>query len=232
MKMIMKSVAVAGIVALAATTVFAKGGGQPVHTIRFTYKVAMTNTGVDTNAPDASGSATASESIQSNGKDTENLNVTLKGLQAGSAYSLFATTNGTSFDAADFNAGKNGDAKITLSTKPGKTGFPIDGLDPLTGVTELDVVDDSTNGPVTVLTADTAAPQTYTFMDKQTITSSTSTTGATGALTVSASNKSSKLSLTASGLTAGDSYVLGLNGTPTTDTSTANSKGDLKINTP
>jgi hypothetical protein len=69
-------------------------------------------------------------------------------------------------------------------------------------------------------------------MDKQTITSSTSTTGATGALTVSASNKGSKLSLTASGLTVGQSYVLGLNGTPTTDTSTANSKGDLKINTP
>lgn len=232
MKMITKSVVVVGLAALVATTVFAKkggGGGQPVHTIRFTFKVAFTNNGsVGTNSANPSGTATGSESLNvGNNTDRETLNVMLKGLAPSSPYSLFGTTTNGSTDAADFTTDKRGNGKVSLSTKPGKKGIPLGSLDPLSEVTELDIVDDTASN--TVLTADLTAPPTFTFQDKQT---QTGTNGETGTLTVSASNKSSKLSLKAAGLIPGDSFALSLNGTPTTNnTVTASSKGTLTINT-
>jgi hypothetical protein len=234
MKTIMKSVLVGGAAVLAVTMALAKGGGggqQPVHTVRYTFKETFTNAqaGVDSTA---SATASASESLQGNGKDTENLNLTLKGLTPSTPYSLFATTTtNSSFDAADFNSDTKGNAKLTLSTKPGKKGVAIGGLDPLTGVTELDILNDSSsNSPVTVLTADTTMPSSFTFSDKQ---SATGASGESGTLTVSASSKSSKLTLSASGLTPSNSFALSLNGTPTTNnTFTSTSKGTLKISTP
>ncbi len=235
MKMIMKSVAVAGVTLLAVTTMLAKGNGQPIHTIRFTFQVAFTNTGADSNLVNPSGTVKASESINvAKGTDQESLSVSLKGLEPSFAYSLFGTTStNDSTDVVDFTTDKHGNAKLSLSSKPGKKGIPIGILDPLSEVTELDIVDQSdTNAPVTVLTADTTTPKTFTFMDKQ---SATGPDGETGTLTVSASTKSSKLSLTASGLTAGDTFALSLTGgtaTSTNNTFTATSKGTLKINTP
>jgi hypothetical protein len=231
MKKTMKSAAVVCIAALAVTSVLAKGGGgQPVHTIRFNYKVAFTNTGADANIPNAAGSAQASESLNiGNNTDRETLNVTLKGLEPSTPYSLFATTTTSgSADAADFNTDKKGNAKVSLSTKPGKSGVALGNLDPLSGVTELDIVDESnTNGATTVLTADTTTPSTFTFQDKQ-------TQPGAGSLNVSASSKSSKLSLKASGLTGGDTFALSLVGgtiTSTNDTFTASSGGTVNINT-
>lgn len=229
----MKSVAVAGVTMLAVTTMLAKGNaGQPTHNVRFTYKVVFTNTGVESGA---AGTATASQSINNN-SDKETLSVSLKGLQAGEDYSLIADVGGSNIDAIDFTASKNGDAKFTLKNT-GTTKNPAtlpQALDPLTGVTELDVVNDTanSNSPPTVLTADTTAPGSFTFTDKQTITAASSTNGVTGSLTVSASNRSSKLSLTAAGLTDSTAYVLSLNGsTAGTNTSfTSTSRGTLKIN--
>jgi hypothetical protein len=229
MKTITKSVAVAGVTMLAVATMLGKGGGgqqQPVHTVKFTFKVAFTNTGVE---PGASGTAQGSESVNAQkNTDQETLNIMLKGLQTNSPYSLFATAiDGTNSDAADFTTDKKGNAKLSLSSKSSKNGFPIGSLDPLTLVTELDIVNATTSE--TVLTADTTAPQTFTFTDKQT---QSGTNGETGTLTINASNKSSKLSLSASGLVASNGYLLALNGTPTTnDVFTSTSKGTLKINT-
>lgn len=235
MKTKMKSVLIAGAAMLAVTTALAKGNGQPIHTIRLTYQVAFTNTGGDANLANPTGTAKASESMNiGNNTDRETLSVTLKGLEPTTPYSLFATTgtNGSA-DAADFNSDKHGDAKVSLSTKPGKSGVPLGSLDPLSSVTELDIVDQSnTNGPVTVMTADTTAPATFTFQDKQ---GQTGPDGEVGTLTVSSSPKSSKLSLTASGLTGGDTFALTLTGgasAGSNNTFTATSKGTLKISTP
>jgi hypothetical protein len=229
MKMIIKSAVVLGVAALAVTTVLGKGskggGGQGTHTIRFTFKAAFTNaSGGGTNAIGPSGTATGSESINVvNNTDRETLNVTLKGLTPSSPFSLFGTTTNGSTDAADFNSDKNGNAKVTLSSKPGKKGIAIGSLDPLHQLTELDIVDDTASN--TVMSADLTAPATFTFQDKQ------SQPGA-GTLTVSASNKNSpKLSLKATGLTAGDSFTLS-GVTASNATFTATSKGTLSINTP
>ena len=230
MKMIIKSVLVAGVAGLAVTTMLGKGGGgggQAVHTIRFVYKVVFTNTGADANIPNATGSAKASESIN-NGKDQESLNISFKGLEASSPYSLLGTTTTSgSTDAADFTTDKNGNAKVSLSTKSGKKGFPIGSLAPLHQVTELDVVDASSN---IVLTADTTTPQTFTFKDKL---SATGPNGETGTISVSASDKSAKLNVKASGLTASDSLSLTLTGgtlTSSNNTFTASSSGTVNIN--
>lgn len=233
--MITKSVAIAGVALLGVTTMLAKSSA-PVHNLRFTYKVAFTNTsGGGTNSASPSGSASASESQNfEKSTDRESLNLTLKGLVASGSYGLSATAAGTNGVVATFNADKRGNAKVTLSTKPNKTGIAIGSLDPLTGVTELDIDEVDSNGAPTavVLVADPTTPQTFTFMDTQ---SQTGTNGsAAGTLTVSASTKSSKLSLKASGLTAGDSVSLSLVGgtAPTNNTFTASSKGTVTINTP
>lgn len=243
MKMIMKSVAVAGVTMLAVTTMLAKDNGLPLHTIRFTYKVAFTNTGVQSTA---AGSASASESInEQNNSDKETLNVSLKGLNASDSYSLIAngTSAGSNFveDVVDFSPSKNGSAKLALkNTGTSKNPAILTGpLDPLSGVTEWDIVDNgdftagvTNNPPETILTADATTPETYTFQDKQ-FQDSTNLTGAAGTLTVSASNKSSKLSLTATGLQDTTQYVLSFNGSTTTGTNntfTSTSRGTLKIN--
>lgn len=245
MKIIMKSVAVAGVTML-AVTMLAKDNGLPLHTIRFTYKVVFTNTGAQSTA---AGTATASESINDqNQSDKETLTVSLKGLNANDSYSLIAsgTSAGSNFvdDVDDFSPSRNGSAKLALKNT-GNTKHPalLTGpVDPLFDITELDVVDNgdfsagvTNNPPLTILTADTVTPGTYTFQDKEFETSSNSTTsGASGTVTVSASNKSAKVSLTATGLLDSTQYVLTFNGTPaaTNNTFTSTSRGTLKINAP
>lgn len=232
--MIMKSAVVAGVAMLAVTTMLAKNNGQPVHTIRFTYKVAFTNAGaVSTNSANPSGSATATESIN-NTSDRESLNITLKGLVPSGSYGLSATVGTSNGIVGTFTANKSGAAKVTVSTKAGKTGIAIGALDPLTGVTELDVDEVDSNGAPTavILVADTTTPQSFTFQDKL---SETGTNGETGTLTVSASTKSSKVSLTASGLADSNPYTLALTGgtiTSSNTTFTSTSKGTLKLSAP
>lgn len=234
--MIMKSVLVAGVALLGVTTMIAKSGGgsQPVHNIRFSFKMAFTGSG-GTNSAGPSGSVTGTESQNvAKSTDRESLSLSLKGLVPSGSYGLSFVGNGTNGIVATFTANKSGGAKVTLSSKPNKNGIGIGSLDPLTGVTELDVDEVDSNGvPTTVdLTADTTTPPTFTFMDTV---SETGTNGsAVGTLTVSASNKSSKLSLKASGLTAGDSLSLAFIGgtAPTNNTFTASSKGTLTISTP
>lgn len=232
MKMIIKSAVVAGVGMLAVTTMLAKGhGSQPVHTVKFTSKTTFTNAnaGVDTSA---TGTATLSSSINGN-TDKESISVSLKGLSTNSPYSLFATTSlGSNLDVVDFTAGKNGSAKLSVkNTGTKKNPATLPGGLEVFNITELDVVNESdTNGAVTVLTADTTAPQSFTFSDRLT---ATGTNGETGTLAITAATKKgAKLSLTASGLNASTDYLIALNGTATTNSFTSDSNGNLKVSTP
>lgn len=230
MKMIMKSVAVAGVTMFAVTTMLAKGG-QPIHNVHFSSKVVFTNAnaGVDT---DASASAQLSSTMNNN-SDRETLTVSAKGLTPSGPYSLFASVGGTNTDLVDFNADKKGNAKLSLKNTgtQKKPATLLAGLE-LFSVTELDIENtSSSNAPVTVLTADASSPSTFVFSDKQT---QTGTTGATGTLSITASSRGgAKLGLTASGLNPGQDYVLALSSGSTTGTNTtftADTKGNLKVN--
>jgi hypothetical protein len=234
MKMITKSAVVAGVAALAVTTLLAKGGGsQPVHNVHFTSKVVFTNSagGTGTNGSGPSATGQLSSSISGN-TDKETLNLNAKGLVASNSYSLFANTSfGTNLDVFDFNADKKGNAKLALKNT-GNTKKPAtlpSGLE-VFNITELDIVDDSnTNSPTTILTSDTTMPKSFSFSDKL---SQTGTNGETGTLTLTAaSGKSAKLSLTVAGLNTNSDFLVALNGTSTTNSFTSDSKGNLKAST-
>ena len=219
MKTIRKSVLAAGITAMTVTTMFAASSNkQGTEVVHYTAKAAMTNDGVE---PSASGSVQATQATQGN-SDKETLTVTAKGLTPSTDYSLFATTNGTSADVDGFTTDAKGGAKLTLSTsgKSKKNAGPPP--TPLTTVTEVDIV--GTNGPV--LTADMTSPSSLKYMVKK-----QDTTGnVTGNVNLSASTKSAKLNLTASGLSTNTDYILTFNG-GIIQTNTSDSKGNLKITT-
>jgi hypothetical protein len=60
----------------------------------------------------------------------------------------------------------------------------------------------------------------------------TGTDGGTGTLSINASTKSAKLSLTVSGLDTNAQFSVTLNGNPTTNSFASDSRGNLKISTP
>jgi len=152
----------------------------------------------------------------------------LKGLTPNDPYSVTVTTvsNSNPTDIDDFNADSKGNAKLSFSNSgKGKTiPFP-DGVLPLTGITEVDIIN-SNDVPVLSATSDQATSVKY--MVKKAM-DDVSSTGASGSVTLSASTKSAKFGLTASGLTASTDYVLVVDGN-VVSTNTATAKGTLKIN--
>jgi hypothetical protein len=225
MKTFTKSVLVIGVATLAATTMYAKSSKrQGTEVIHFSAHVTFTNDGVES----GSASGQLSEAIQGNA-DHESLSVTAKGLMPNTTYDLNATTeaNSTPTLVDEFTTDKKGDAKVSVSNSgKGKksVAFP-DGILPLTGVTELDIVDTGTSA--TVLTAGADQTSKVKYMVKKPM-DDTAGNGESGTIDLSASDKSGKASLTASGLSTSTDYVLVVNGNPVS-TNTPSSKGTLKI---
>jgi hypothetical protein len=214
----------------------AKNNGQPVHSVKFTSKVVFTNgvggsgTNGSVSGPSATGQLSSSISTKS---DKETININAKGLNANFPYSLFATAFGTNQDVIDFSSDKKGNAKLALKNtgnakKPATLPFGLEAFN----ITELDIVDESdTNNPVTVLTADTTMPKSFTFSDKL---SETGTNGETGTLSITASSgKGAKLSLTAAGVDTNAVFSVDLVGgaTATNTTFTSDPQGNLKAST-
>ena len=223
MKKINKLVLVAGVAALAVTTLFAKSSSkQGTEMVHFSVHINMTNNGVE---PTASGTVQATEAMQGN-SDHETLNVTAKGLTPNTPYSLFVTTTatGTSTNLDDFTTDKKGAAKLSFQNNGGSkktTPLPPE-IGPLSGLTEVDIVNSNT---VVVLAASSGEVTQIQYMVKKDITSN----NVPATINVSASTKSAKFNLTASGLTPSTDYILVLNGSPV-QTNTATAKGGLKIN--
>lgn len=223
MKTITKSLLVGGAALLAVTVVFAKSSTPPnKETVHYSVKITLTNGG---SAKLPSGTAQATSTMQGN-SDHESLSVTVQGLDSDTTYDLSATTNGTPTIVDTFTTDKKGDAKVTLKNT-GKTGdqYPP-ALDPLYDVTEFDIQAGASN----VLTGTTANTITQgTYMVNKTETEN----GVTGTLSVKASTASKNgptVSVTASGLSTDDEYVLDLDDTPV-ETNAPSSKGDLKFST-
>ena len=226
MKTIVKSLLVIGVATLAATTTYAKSSSrQGTEVVHFSARVAFTNDGVE---PTASGSVQATEAIQGNA-DKESLSITLKGLTPSTPYSVNVITvsNSSPTDIDDFTTDGKGGAKLSFQNNGNgkKTiSFP-DGVLPLTGLTEVDIVNSNAT-PVLTATRDQATSVNY--MVKKSL-DDASATGASGTVSLSASSKSAKFSLTAAGLTGGSDYILVVDGN-TVQTNTASGKGTLKIN--
>ena len=226
MKTFTKSVLVIGVATLAATTMYAKSSNrQGTEVVHFSAHVTFTNSGVES----GSASGQLSEAVQGNA-DHESLTVTAKGLLPSTTYDLNATTesNSTPTLVDEFTTDGKGNAKLNISNsgKGKKTvAFP-DGILPLTGVTELDIVDTGTS--TTVLTAGAGQASKVKYMVKKPM-DDTAGNGESGTISLSASDKSGKASLAASGLRDSTDYVLVVNGNPVS-TNTSSSKGTLKIN--
>ena len=222
MKKINKSVLVVGVAALAVTTLFAKSSSkQGTEMVHFSVHINMTNNGVE---PTASGTVQATEAMQGNA-DHETLNVTAKGLTPNTPYSLFVTTTITGTPTNldnNFTTDKKGAVKLSFGNSGKKTTPLPPEIGPLTGLTEVDIVNSSN---LVVLAASSGDVTQIQYMVKKDITSN----NVPATINVSASTKSGKFNLTASGLTPSTDYILVFNGSPV-QTNTATAKGGLKIN--
>ncbi|HEY2084273.1 MAG TPA: hypothetical protein VGI88_15940 [Verrucomicrobiae bacterium] len=219
-----KSVLVIGVATLAATTMYAKSSKrQGTEVVHFSAHVTFTNSGAES----GSASGQLSEAIQGNA-DHESLTVTAK-LLPSTTYDLNATTvsNSSPTLVDEFTTDKKGNAKVSVSNSgKGKKSVPFpDGILPLTGVTELDIVDTGTS--TTVLTAGADQTSKVKYMVKKPM-DDTAGNGETGTIDLSASDKGGKASLAASSLSTSTDYVLVVNGNPVS-TNTPSSKGTLKI---
>ena len=222
-----KSVLVAGIAGLAATTMFAQSS-TTAEIVQYSAKVTMSNMGTS-DTPNASGTVQATESSNDNSKkktDKETLNVVAKGLDAAADYSIAATVSGSSTPIGTATTDSKGNLKALFSTNGNSKknlGAPPT---PLTSVTEVDVINSNS---ITVLVADMTTPTSLKFTVRKNITDSSS--GAAAGLTVSTSTKRAMFGLNASGLNGGADYALRFNGT-IVQTNTASGKGTLKFISP
>jgi len=217
MKLNTKLALVLGTAVLTASTAVAK----PVHnTLHFSIHSSLTDTGVE---PGAAGNVSATE-VKNNSKLNQNVVVNVSGLTANTNYTLNAVTSGGTVDLDDFNTDSNGKATIHLRTGKGHGKNTVDLPDgfELASVSELDVV----GAGGTVLTTSGTEPHSVQYSLKKPM---DSTAGATGTLEIKANKNKSNLSINGSGLNAGETYQLVINGTPVSQTYTADSKGHLKI---
>jgi hypothetical protein len=114
MKMKTKLAVVVGVATLAVTPVFAKGGRQGTDLTHLSYRVAMTNDGVE---PSAAGTISVSESVQGNA-NKQTVTLAVSGLTGGATYSLIATLNdgsGTTVDLEDFPTDNKGHATLSFN---------------------------------------------------------------------------------------------------------------------
>lgn len=234
-----KSGLVAAIAALAVTPLLAKSGGkQGTNILHFSVKVPFVNddnTGSNS-AAGASGTVTAAQATQGNA-DKETVTIAAKGLTPSTPYDVLISTTSSGLTPqgnGPFDSDKKGNLNLKLSNsaKLPKNGVPLTAT-PVSSIVEVDIETDSNSAPV--LTADFTNATTLQYLVKQNISSDTGTNG--GGVTATLNIKStlnkgtskSLVSVNASGLQAGAEYELVFNGSPTSNTAAASSKGTLKI---
>lgn len=232
MKTKITSVLIAGITALTITPSFAKphgGGAHGTDILHLSVKEALVNTGAES----GTGTVQLSQNAQGNA-NKETLDVLLKGLTPSTGFSLMATTvsNSTPTDVQDFTTDAKGNAALHFRTNgKGKKNIALPpSIDPVSQITELDVVD--TNTTQTVLTTSGATNNVVQYLVKRNLSNNdtTGTNSVTGQLMIKANSKSTQFSLKVSGLQPSTSYQLAFNGT-TVDTETSDANGNLNFTT-
>jgi hypothetical protein len=211
-------------VALAVTPLFAAPPhGHGTDVLHLSIREAMVNTGAEP------GSGTIQVSENNQGKaNKQSLTVLLKGLAASTDYSLMATTvsNSTPTDIEDFTTDKKGNAALHfISNAKGKKNIALpDAINPVSQISELDVVDVGTSQ--TVLTTSGASNNVVQYLVKRNLTSDDGSV--TGVLQIKATSKKTSFSLKASGLQPSTDYQLFLNGSDA-ETVTTDAKGNLNV---
>lgn len=221
-----KSLLIAGVAGLAATTMFAQSTTSQ-ETVQYSDKVAMSNTGLS-DATGATGIVQATEATSDTTKrntDKETLTITAKALDPLTDYTVSAVQSGTPTPVGPVTTDKKGNLKASFSTnEKGKTNLGPPPT-PLTSVTEVDIIDTNST---TVLTADMTQPTSLKYTVRKDV---TDTSGAAAGLTVSSSTKRAMFGLSATGLNPGEGYVLLFN-SKVVQTNTASGKGTLKFINP
>jgi hypothetical protein len=209
---------------LSAPAMFASAVVSSLH---YSFKAALTNTGVDTDAR-----GTVSGSLSRRGvTDKQSLKISLSRLDASTPYHVTAFLDDSSSATAvtDFSTERHGrfSTNYVKSTSPKAHHLP-DVLDPLTNVRELDIVNDS---GVTVSSADitNTASFSYSLVRAMDITGFVPSAG--GTLRVSGTRHSTRVSVAATGLAPTTSYQLLVNGVAVT-TKTSDRHGKLSISGP
>jgi hypothetical protein len=227
-KTITKSLWAAGLAVFAATPLLAAPHGHGTDILHFSIREDFQNQGVETNA---SGKVQASQNQQGNANN-QTLDITAKGLMAGTNYGLFALlgSDTTLTSITNFTTDANGNVTIHYRSVGhghggGKNKIPLpDALNPVSNIRELDIAD---AGSTVVLAADFTAPNKLQLLVKRNI----GTNGVSAELMIKASSTNHvELSLMASGLAPSSDYSLALDNAPV-QTGTSNGKGKLHLAT-
>jgi len=188
---------------------FAAAGGTTVQ--HFTFKTAMTATGVDTNA-----TGSVSGSINRQGKAVnQSLNVSVAHLDPNTTYQVtaFLGDDTNEVSVSQFTTDSKGGFKARYVNKSQGKGSPNKqlptALNPLCAVRELHIFDSNTNR---VLGAVMNMPDKGQYLVQGTMFNTGVIPAATGNLRIEANSKSVQFRLRATGLTPNTDYQLAING--------------------
>jgi Ice-binding-like/Bacterial Ig-like domain len=222
-KRILTGLVVAGAVMFLPHDALAKQAGTSIH---FTFKSAMTNTGV---GPNASGNVSGNLNRQGNANNLR-LKISLAKLDPNTAYRLVAyidnDTNSTS--VTEFTTNSKGAFAVTYVKKGWKVagGKPLpDVLSPICIVRELDIVNGSGQ---TVLRSDLTDPDTLQYSVNSFMANTGFIPNAVGSLRLNATKHHTQFRLRALGLMPSTAYLLTINGN-VAQTNTTDRAGKLNL---
>jgi hypothetical protein len=227
-RIIYMGLALAGAVMFLSSDARATPSGTS--SLHFTFKSAMTNTGVE---PDASGNVNGTL-IRRGNTTNQQLKVSLAKLRPLTTYQLAAfigddAVNSTS--VTNITTDSKGDFKVRYmentrgNASAGKHPLPA-ALNPLNNIRELDIVNSTTQTVLQVNLTNTTDKLQYLF--KGPMDNTGLITNAVGSLQIKGTTTSTQIRLTASGLTPNADYVLMINGNAG-ETNAATHAGKLKL---
>jgi hypothetical protein len=205
---------------------FAKGGTSIQH---FTFKTAMTGTGVDA---DASGNVAGSITHQGNAFN-QSLNVSVAHLDPNATYQVtaFLGDDTNEVGVGEFTTDAKGAFKAAYMDKSqgkGPQGKQLPAvLNPLCAVRELHIFDSNTNK---VLGAVLDSPDKGQYLVQRSMNNTGVIPAAAGSLRIKASPKSTQFRLQVTGLTPNTVYQLAFNGI-VAQTNTSDASGQLTLTT-
>ena len=195
-----------------------------VNSISFNFRSVMTNTGLD---PDASGSVGGSFSSRGS-KEKQRLTINASGLNNEMTYPLvaFLDDSDTATAVSELVTDQRGGLAVNYAKGSLRGPLPLPAaLDPLSNVRELDIVDG--NGDI-ILGAHITDGISFSYSVKRAMDNAGFLTDAHGALQLSGNPKTTRVSVSASGLTPLTSYQLVVNGAVAT-TKTSDRRGKLNV---
>ena len=194
-----------------------------VNAFTYNFEAAMIGSGVD---PDARGSVHGNLTRRGAVADNQRLTVTVSKLDTNTTYHLvaFLGDSVTATAVADFTTDRRGGAFVLYVKNQGAHPLPAV-VDPISNIRELDVVD--SNGDA-VLQVDLTGSNKFFYLVRRAMHNTGFMAGAGGTLQLNGNARSTRLSVTATGLTPLTSYQLMVNGVGVA-TKTSDRRGRLNI---